>query len=203
MSWIVLLIVAIIFAIGLAVKPIAWWEGKWGWLLPLPVAWYFALAFVWAIVTLFDPAVGSVVGPMAFIGSGENEFCVWVCVWVAVLTAEYFLARRIRCALASKSDQWWRDATAADVRSALRRGSDVNAKHGAALRNAAKYSDPAVIELLIEEGADINADEPRPDGRGRLSHSTPLHSAASHGNIPAIDALLDRGAHSDTRSDPR
>ena len=191
MSWIVLLIVAIAFAIGLAVKPIAWWEGKWGWLLPVPVAWFF-----------FGNA-----------GLGWEFFA-----WVAVLTAEYNLARWIRCALASKPPQWWNDATAADVRSALRRGSDVNAMNGAALLMAACYSDAAVVELLIEKGADMTQTDLAPlchvARRGKVEaiamlldhgadinmpglYGTPLCHAVEEGNVEAIAMLLDRGADVD------
>ena len=118
--------------------------------------------------------------------SGRWELCAWV----AVLTGEYLLARRIQYALATKPEQWWRNATAADVRSALRRGADVNAMNGAALQMAACYSDAAVVELLIEKGADMTQTNM---GNRRFS-GTPLHSSAYHGNIPAIAVLLDRGA---------
>ena len=197
MSWIVLLIVVIVFAVVLAVKPMSMWKtlcrrerairrspGASRTTSRLSPACDVALGCL-ILLCLPLPLM-----PLMVLGflleSGRWELCVWV----AVLTAEYLLARRIQYALATKPEQWWRSATAADVRSALRRGSDVNAMNGAALRMAACYSDAAVVELLIEKGADMTQTNL---GNGRFS-GTPLHRAADHGNIPAIAVLLDRGA---------
>ena len=180
MSWIVLLIVVIVFAVVLAVKPMSMWknplpEGEGN--TPLNVA-------LGCLIFLSLPLSLTVL--RFLLESGRWELCAWV----AVLTGEYLLARRIQYALATKPEQWWRNATAADVRSALRRGADVNAMNGAALQMAACYSDAAVVELLIEKGADMTQTNM---GNGRFS-GTPLHSSAYHGNIPAIAVLLDRGA---------
>jgi hypothetical protein len=47
---------------------------------------------------------------------------------------------------------------------------------------------PEVIRLLVHEGADVNA-------RFQGGHTeTPLHWAASNNDVPALDALLDKGA---------
>lgn len=48
---------------------------------------------------------------------------------------------------------------------------------------------PAVIALLIEAGADINARY-----RGSSHSETPLHWAASSNDVAVLDALLDHGA---------
>lgn len=56
--------------------------------------------------------------------------------------------------------------------------------------------DPTIIDLLIQYGADINADY-----GSSASHSTPLAVAVSAGNIKAVEKLLDAGA--DCTSDER
>ena len=57
--------------------------------------------------------------------------------------------------------------------------------------NASK--DPAILELLLNAGADVNA-------RSSYCGETPLMYAATGGNVPAMEVLLDAGADSNVFS---
>lgn len=87
---------------------------------------------------------------------------------------------------------WMRTATPVQVADLLDQGADVNAQDDGfgrtPLHVAAGWSDdPAVLDLLLDRGADIGAVE--------LYDRTPLHVAARRNRNPAIaQALLDRGA---------
>ncbi len=51
----------------------------------------------------------------------------------------------------------------------------------------------ATIALLVRAGIDVDAQYPHPDDPD-VVHETPLHWAASSGDVAALDALLDAGA---------
>ncbi len=58
------------------------------------------------------------------------------------------------------NDDWWRDATPQKVEMAIKKGLNVNANYGHAtpLAKAAHFnSNPRNFEILIENGADVNA----------------------------------------------
>lgn len=111
----------------------------------------------------------------------------WVWLVPVVSVAILCLTCRLRESLADKSESWWRNATAADVKAALDRGADVNAWSGNPLRHAARYvNDIEVIKLLLDRGANVNT----------YSYHDPsaLHSAVDAGNLEVVTVLLDRGA---------
>ena len=99
-----------------------------------------------------------------------------------------YLVMRIRNTLVNKSESWWRSATVADVKAALNKGANVNARYsGTPLHYAASYvNDPRIIELLLDRGANINAYPHH--------NPAPLHNAVDAGNLAAITILIDRGA---------
>ena len=82
------------------------------------------------------------------------------------------------------------DGDAAEVGRLLEEGADVNGvdEFGRlALNEAARHDHVAVVEALLEGGAELN--KPRPsDGW------TPLISASAHGATQALEALLEAGA---------
>ena len=87
-------------------------------------------------------------------------------------------------------EDFWLNASVADVRTELDRGADVNAKYISdltPLHYAAKGNKGPVIALLLDHGADIHAES--------VGGFTPLHLAAINNEEPAVVALLlDRGA---------
>lgn len=66
---------------------------------------------------------------------------------------------------------------------------------GTPLHIAALFSsEPTMITLMVDEGADIHA-------RGKMRGMTPLHAAASNGNIESVEVLLRLGANIEARDD--
>ncbi|MEG9862102.1 MAG: ankyrin repeat domain-containing protein [Parvularculales bacterium] len=93
---------------------------------------------------------------------------------------------------------FWQTATVADVESALGRGADVNGSnkrgltplHGA----VAASRTPAVVELLLDRGADTEA-------RDKVNGLTPLHAAGRFSKTPAVvEVLLKHGADINARA---
>jgi ankyrin repeat protein len=77
----------------------------------------------------------------------------------------------------------------AAVRALLRDGADVNAAHGdgmTALHWAAERSEPAIAQVLLYAGANV-------DAVTRIGHYTPLHLASEAGSAPVIELLLAAG----------
>jgi ankyrin repeat protein len=62
-----------------------------------------------------------------------------------------------------------------------------NAMHVMPLHSAVAGDHFAVVQALIEHGADVNAIQ--------ADEYTPLHGAAQNGNLPIINLLLDHGAN--------
>ncbi len=89
--------------------------------------------------------------------------------------------------------RFWAHATLDDVRTLLNRGEGAYLHDGSrlALHHAAKrVKDPAIIQLLLDQGIDVNL--------RTASGATPLHYAAATNEEPAIAAsLLDNGADID------
>jgi ankyrin repeat protein len=71
----------------------------------------------------------------------------------------------------------------------LTKGRDVleNEDLSSALQLAAKHRGPALIKLLLDNGADVNY-------RAKSSIKTALHEAVHRGSIEIVQLLLDRGA---------
>jgi ankyrin repeat protein len=104
------------------------------------------------------------------------------------------------------------------ARMLLRHGADVNAVEEwgsqSALLWAAAQSQPAMLQLLIEHGADVNQrsasrhwertllDEPRPKIMNKGGF-TALHFAAREGCVACIDILVDAGADLDAHDPER
>ena len=97
-------------------------------------------------------------------------------------------------ASAAISDEaFWRlcfsGAAAEEVASAIKAGANVNAANGdiTALHYAASNDDPSVVEILLKNGANVNA-------RTELG-GTPLLFAVQRGRAKIIELLLDYGAN--------
>lgn len=75
----------------------------------------------------------------------------------------------------------------------LERGAAVNKSGWSPLHYAATGPEPAVVKLLLDRGATIDAASP--------NHSTPLMMAAQYGNEANVDVLLTRGADPKLRND--
>jgi ankyrin repeat protein len=76
----------------------------------------------------------------------------------------------------------------ADVGIAAQNAQRVTALHGAVARR-----DVEIVRMLLERGADANAQQER--------GFTPLHDAAANGSQPLVDLLLAHGAHPDARTE--
>jgi hypothetical protein len=79
------------------------------------------------------------------------------------------------------------------VRLHLATGTDVNTKlerGGTALHNAVAKGHRGIVELLIAEGADVNA----------LSKGTPLHNAVYYGQKEMAELLISKGAKVNERN---
>ncbi|MYF89851.1 MAG: hypothetical protein F4186_11225 [Boseongicola sp. SB0676_bin_33] len=98
----------------------------------------------------------------------------------------------------SKCEEWtkmnfWRDATAADVRDCLATGAKINARGGkwgwTPLHYAAFWGRTAATQALLDAGAEVNA---------KNEHGlTPLYYATGSGGVTSVeilDTLLDAGA---------
>jgi ankyrin repeat protein len=58
-----------------------------------------------------------------------------------------------------------------------------------------------VVDALIDAGADVNAPDGRPDGVGRSSGWTPLHTAVHHKQWAIARLLIEHGADPSRKSD--
>jgi ankyrin repeat protein len=76
----------------------------------------------------------------------------------------------------------------ADVKAAARNAQKVTAMHAGATRG-----DAEIVKMLLEAGADPNAQQER--------GFVPLHSAAANGNVPVVQLLLQHGARADAKAD--
>ena len=93
-------------------------------------------------------------------------------------------------------ENFWLNASVADVRTELDRGADINARYISdltPLHYAARENKGPVIALLLDRGADIH-------GKA-VGGGTPLHYAALGNEESAIALLLDRGAAIHARTD--
>jgi ankyrin repeat protein len=72
------------------------------------------------------------------------------------------------------------------VRKLIERGAQVNKTGWTPLHYAATGPNPAVVQLLLERGAQVDAESP--------NRTTPLMMAARYGNEAGVDILLARGA---------
>jgi len=99
---------------------------------------------------------------------------------------------------------FFRSATAEEVRACLEAGADVNAQGESGntpLHHAASWSSPAVVEALLAAGADLE------DRSGNLgiheyfmpAGQTPLHWAAGAGATAVVETLLAAGADVNAR----
>jgi ankyrin repeat protein len=79
------------------------------------------------------------------------------------------------------------------VRKLVARGADVNKTGWTPLHYAATGGQVAVIQLLLDENAYIDAESP--------NKTTPLMMAAYYGSIQAVKALLDAGADPTLRNE--
>lgn len=75
----------------------------------------------------------------------------------------------------------------------IARGARVNQAGWSPLHYAATGPEPAVVKLLLDRGAAIDALSP--------NRSTPLMMAARYGNEASVDLLLGRGADARARND--
>ena len=93
------------------------------------------------------------------------------------------------------SDDWWKTASTADLKTEIRSGANVNAREedgDTPLHYAVAYK-PTHIKILIGAGAIVNARDDR--------SSTPLHDAAFYGNAEKIKLLIKSGADIEAREE--
>jgi ankyrin repeat protein len=79
------------------------------------------------------------------------------------------------------------------VRRLVDRGAQVNKPGWSPLHYAATGPEPAVVQLLLERGAQVDALSP--------NRSTPLMMAARYGDPASVDLLLAKGADPKARND--
>ena len=96
------------------------------------------------------------------------------------------------------TEEFFRTATPEQVTACLAAGADVNdanfGDNDTPLHLAASSNEnPAVIGLLLEAGADLEARE--------VAGETPLHFAAGSANAVAVEALLAAGANLEARGE--
>jgi uncharacterized protein len=70
---------------------------------------------------------------------------------------------------------------------------------GTLIVKAAAVSGRDVLEALIRYGADVNAIEDEATSVDGTHGYTALHAAAFHGNVEAVDVLLQHGANACAR----
>jgi ankyrin repeat protein len=75
----------------------------------------------------------------------------------------------------------------------VERGAQVNKSGWSPLHYAATGPEPAVVKLLLDRGAAVNAESP--------NRSTPLMMAAQYGSEANVEVLLSRGADVRRRND--
>ena len=124
-------------------------------------------------------------------------FVAGIGIWVALLLGAAPASSEVSCQ-AWNSEEFFREAGAADVTRCLTSGADVNVRNekgDTPLHNAASYTeDPEVIAALLKAGADLEA-------AGSWYGATPLHLAASvNMSLEVIDALLRAGADANART---
>jgi ankyrin repeat protein len=78
-------------------------------------------------------------------------------------------------------------------RKLIERGAQVDKPGWSPLHYAATGPEPAVVKLLLDKGATVDAGSP--------NRSTPLMMAARYGNEASVDLLLARGADPKARND--
>jgi ankyrin repeat protein len=79
------------------------------------------------------------------------------------------------------------------ARRLIERGARIDKPGWSPLHYAATGPEPAVVKLLLDRGAPINAESP--------NRSTPLMMAARYGSEASVDLLLARGADAKARND--
>lgn len=79
------------------------------------------------------------------------------------------------------------------ARRLIERGAQVNKSGWSPLHYAATGPEPAVVTLLLERGAEVDAASP--------NRSTPLMMAAQYGSEASVDLLLARGADPRLKND--
>ena len=101
-----------------------------------------------------------------------------------------FTPRSVSHAVAD--EPWPLEPQQALIRLLLRAGADVNGENGEALKNAMRQRNAALVEFLIESGAEVNP--------GPRATTTPLHYAAFLDWVEGARLLLQKGARLDAKN---
>ena len=123
-----------------------------------------------------------------------ETYCAVICCIAILLVA---CADSVECdAWPSCDEEFWRNANTSQVRAELDAGYSVNARTDDGLTPlhiaASLNRDPEVIEVLLDNGGDIEA-------KGHAS-LMPLHAAVFNKNPAVIEVLLDNGADIEARA---